>query len=158
MMESPMIPTMQLNHAPGKQQGATLMVALILLVLISLLGITSLKSASVVEKMSSNDYQKNITFQASESAVSATLANGLEQAASTGVPVPMTDVDINMQNVRADVTYTPIAGSAAVLGTGFNVAGGIRVMVTSTGTLTSNPAIRTRTVHGYIRTAPAINP
>ena len=58
---------------PSNENGATLVVALIMLVLISLIGVSSLKSASVVERMSANDHQKNITFQASESAAEVAL-------------------------------------------------------------------------------------
>ena len=55
------------------QQGATLLVAMVILILVSLIGVTALKNASVEEQMAANLYMKNLTFQASESAVESTI-------------------------------------------------------------------------------------
>jgi len=142
---------------PGSQQGATLVVALIMLILISLIGVSSLKSASVVEKMSANDYQKNITFQASESAAEVTLQDTvlISQALVAQQPVAASNVITGIPNASADVVFTP-AGVGEVFenSLGENGFSGQRIMVTSTGTLTTDSNIRSRTVHGIVRLVP----
>ena len=50
-----------------KQQGAVLIVSLLLLLVTTMLGITSMSTAVMEEKMVSNDRQKQLAFQAAES-------------------------------------------------------------------------------------------
>lgn len=142
---------------PGNEKGATLIVALIMLVLISLIGATSMRGATITEKMSANDYQKNITFQASESAATVTLAdnNLLSQALIANAPVTSLDVAINVPNATADVVFTPV-GASPVFGSSIGSDGfsGRRIMVTSTSQLTANNAAQTTTVHGVVRLVP----
>jgi len=141
---------------PGNEKGATLVVALIMLVLISLIGVSSLKSASVVERMSSNDYQKNITFQASESAAEVALLDTaqISQAMINGV-VPDAEITTNIANVSATVTYRT-AGTADTFGSSLGAQGfsGQRIMVTSTGQMTTDANMVSRTVHGVVRLVP----
>jgi len=141
---------------PGNEKGATLVVALIMLVLISLIGVSSLKSASVVERMSSNDYQKNITFQASESAAEVALLDTaqISQAMINGV-VQDAEITTNIANVSATVTYRT-AGTADTFGSSLGAQGfsGQRIMVTSTGQMTTDANMVSRTVHGVVRLVP----
>ena len=141
---------------PGNEKGATLVVALIMLVLISLIGVSSLKSASVVERMSANDYQKNITFQASESAAEVALADTaqISQALINGV-VQDAQVTTNIANVNATVTYRT-AGTADTFGSSLGAQGfsGQRIMVTSTGQMSTDANMVSRTVHGVVRLVP----
>lgn len=140
------------------ERGATLVVSLILLVLISLLGVNSMKNAIVAEKMSAADHQRNITFQASESAANLALDDSNRSFISDAIiaagPVPK-DVDINSADTATTVTFTPV-GSSALLGTsiGPNGATGQRVMVTSTATLNADPRASSETVHGIVITVP----
>jgi len=157
------------NSMPNQQRGATLLVALIMLVLISLIGVTTLKSASVAERRSANEYQKNLTFQVSESAVNQTLQDRtmLRNAIRTNARVEATNLDINIENTRADVVYTPV-GFGAVEGAsiGENGVSGQRLMITSTGqmcdsdaaagTCTVNGNSSTRTLHGIVQLVPGI--
>ncbi|NOT10420.1 MAG: hypothetical protein HOP23_01055 [Methylococcaceae bacterium] len=64
------------NHAilHGKvtsQSGVVLVVSLIMLLLLTLLGITGMQSTSLEEKMAGNMRDKNLAFQAAESALNA---------------------------------------------------------------------------------------
>jgi len=147
-----------MNSLPQDQQGATLIVALILLILISLIGVSTLKSASVVEKMSSADYQKNITFRASESAVDVTLDDALisQVMREDQVVLSQNDININVDNANASVVYTKIPGQGIVLGASINTVAGNRLMITSTGSLAGDPNTKTRTVHGIVKTGPAL--
>lgn len=133
------------------------MVALIMLILISLIGVSSLKSASVVEKMSANDYQKNITFQASESAAEVTLQNTtlISQALVARQSIAQNNVITNVPNASADVVFTPVGvGDVFENSLGENGFSGQRIMVTSTGRLTTDSNIRSQTVHGIVRLVP----
>ncbi len=140
------------------ERGATLFVALILLVLISLLGVGALKNASVEEQMSANLYQKNIAFQASESAVEATLDDDAlisQTLSANGAPVTQ-NVPTTVPGVNASVTYSyvgdgPASGFSIGNGSGFSAA---HLMITATGSV---PAINasTTTVHGVYRVSPA---
>jgi Tfp pilus assembly protein PilV len=140
------------------ERGATLFVSLVLLVLISLLGVAALKNASVEEQMSANLYQKNIAFQASESAVEATLDNDTlisQTLSANGTPVPL-DVPTNVTGVTARVSYSyvgdgPASGFSIGNGSGFSAA---HLMITATGDV---PAINasTTTVHGVYRVSPS---
>jgi len=87
---------------PSNENGATLVVALIMLVLISLIGVSSLRGAAVVEKLSANDHQKNLTFQASESAASIALQNDalISEALISGTAKTNT-IDTKLDNVTA---------------------------------------------------------
>ncbi len=142
-----------MQHSIQKQQGATLFVALIILVVVTLIGVTAMKNANVEEQMSSNLYQKNLTFQASESAVESTINNfALIQAAMTSnVPV-VQNVDVPIPNTTATVTYAS-AGSGMAVGSSANLFSGMRLMITATGQIPDLNA-RTVTVHGVVRLAP----
>jgi type IV pilus assembly protein PilX len=53
----------------GKQSGAVLFVGLILLVMLTLLGITALQVSTLEERMAGNSRDRNLAFQAAESAL-----------------------------------------------------------------------------------------
>ena len=54
---------------PTSQRGATLIVALLFLILITILGISSVSSITLEEKMAGNSRDQQIAFQAAESAL-----------------------------------------------------------------------------------------
>lgn len=144
---------MSMHHSPHNQQGATLFVALIILVVVSLIGVTAMKNANVEEQMASNLYQKNLTFQASESAVESTINNtGLIQQAMTSNAPVVQDVPVPIPNTSATVSYAS-AGSGMAVGSSANLFSGLRLMITATGEMPDLNA-RTVTVHGVVRLAP----
>ncbi|SMF43189.1 type IV pilus assembly protein PilX [Alteromonadaceae bacterium Bs31] len=55
----------------SKQSGATLIIALIILVIMSMIGISNMQSSTMQERMASNNRQKNLALQAAESALRA---------------------------------------------------------------------------------------
>ena len=140
---------------PGNQRGATLIVALILLVLISLIGVNSLKNASVAEKIASAGYQRNITFQSSESiAMKVMKEPALISKAMVDGPFDP-PVNTNMDITEGELTVAP-AGVGTLLGNSLNGSGisGQRIMVTSTSWLASDEKSATQTVHGLVRMVP----
>lgn len=149
---------MHMNSLPVQQRGATLVVALLLLLIISMVGVSTMRNASTVEKISSADYQKGITFQASESAVQVSLNNRnlFSQAIATGTPITTPNVAINSDVANASVIYMSL-GSGPVLGDSLNSVAAERLMITSTSSLAANPNVQTRTVHGLTQKRPNLN-
>lgn len=56
-------------HSPNHQNGAVLIVSLIMLLLLTLIGVTGTQVTSLEEKMASNMRDRNLAFQAAESAL-----------------------------------------------------------------------------------------
>ncbi|MDP3288403.1 MAG: PilX N-terminal domain-containing pilus assembly protein, partial [Methyloversatilis sp.] len=64
---------------PARQRGVTLVVALMLLLAVTLLGLASMRGTGMQERMSANLYDRAIAFQAAESSLreaEALLASG----------------------------------------------------------------------------------
>jgi type IV pilus assembly protein PilX len=53
----------------NRQRGVSLLIVLLLLLIMTLLGLAGLRSTIMEEKMSSNQYDRSISFQAAESAL-----------------------------------------------------------------------------------------
>ncbi len=87
-------PKMQLNSAPSfaNQKGATLVVALFMLLLISLLAVGGMQGSIMQERMASNAHDGAISFQASEAGLrqgEADLIGSLASRRRIGtIPVP----------------------------------------------------------------------
>lgn len=105
------------------QRGAALMVSLILLLAMTLIGVTSMQSTTMQEKMAGNVQDINRSFQAAEAALregeefltAATLpdfddSGGLYQAALWGV-TPVWEVSGNWTTTKSKV-YTGLVGVA----------------------------------------------
>lgn len=59
------------------QRGAALIMALTILVVLALLGITALNSTAMEHKMASNNLQTNLAFQAADSGLAQTFGGGV---------------------------------------------------------------------------------
>ncbi len=73
-----------LKSFQDKQQGAALLVALIMLLISTLIGLASIRGTTLNEKMSSNMYDRSLSYQAAESALRAAEAS-LENDQTQGV-------------------------------------------------------------------------
>lgn len=60
--------SVSLPHA-ARQKGATLLIALVMLIVMTLLGLASIRSTSMQERMGANLYDRSLAFQAVESAL-----------------------------------------------------------------------------------------
>ena len=58
-----------MRPTPGKQQGATLIIALVFMVALTLLGATAAQNSGLEERMSSNTRNRDLAFQAAEAAL-----------------------------------------------------------------------------------------
>lgn len=145
-----------MQNSLKKQQGATLLVAMVILILVSLIGVTALKNASIEEQMSANLYMKTLTFQASESAVESTIDDkSLQRRTLTSLTPQNQDVDVEVPNTTASVSYTSNGSGPPPSGNSLGAFAGARIMITSTGQSTDTTT-RTRTVHGVVITVPGL--
>lgn len=104
-----------INSNLPRQQGAVLVVSLIILVVMTLIGIASMSTSLMQEKMASNAQNTNITFQAAESAIGALISNVLtgsqgdlsDAMNAPDLTGPLIDYDISDPDVDAgyQVTY-----------------------------------------------------
>ena len=96
-----------------REAGVALIVSLVVLVIISLLGLSSIRGTAQQERMSANLYDREVTFQASETALRAAevaVANSSDIAVLGGVdcrsnaPVPVTCPLVPANTWTADTT------------------------------------------------------
>jgi len=70
---------MNTHQSPGRQSGAALLVALIMLLISTMIGLASIRGTTMNEKMSSNMYDRSLSYQGAEAALlageAAVLAN-----------------------------------------------------------------------------------
>ena len=62
---------MTIYQSPGRQSGAALLVALIMLLISTMIGLASIQGTTMNEKMSSNMYDRSLSYQAAEAALLA---------------------------------------------------------------------------------------
>jgi len=95
----------QANQPIQKQQGAVLIIALVMLLILTLLGVSVMESSVVEERMAGNNLDRNIAFQAAE----ASLRAGEAQVASFGNrPEPVNGVASGSVSILD--TIAPILG------------------------------------------------
>jgi type IV pilus assembly protein PilX len=147
---SPFVP----NSLARRQEGATLIVALVMLLLISLLAIGGMQGSIMQERMASNAHDGAISFQASEAAlrqaeadlISGPLAVRLNAFDEARIPTPWTWDGANNPavtgtgNVGGNVSAQPVYHHAHLadvpsnsIGTGDDVQIFERYEVTSRG-------------------------
>lgn len=90
---------MNLTVARKRQQGVSLLVVLVLLLVMTLLGVAVLRTTLLEERMTANLYDRSLSFQSAESA----LREG-ELIAATGPAAPVS-------GCANGICATPVAGS-----------------------------------------------
>lgn len=84
----------------SRQQGVALIMALVLLLIVTILGVSSMRTTTLQERMSANMFDRSLAFQRSEAAMRAAedaiTANwrivnlgGVDCSVDTGVPCPL---------------------------------------------------------------------
>ena len=100
------------NSFQHKQTGAALLVALIMLLISTMIGLASIRGTTLNEKMSSNMYDRSLSYQAAESALRAAEAR-LESDQSSGV-VDCTDINVRCPPTPASTFENETAGWTTV--------------------------------------------
>ena len=113
---------------PLRQGGAALLIVLIILVLVTLMGLTTMKASVLQEKMSGGNADKTLAFQAAELALrdaeryidaSLTSASGFVDGCSRGLCLPVKDGSFVLENfdwAGKALRYGAETGSAALGG------------------------------------------
>lgn len=109
-------------HLPiqiGRQRGATLLVVLVMLVAVTLIGIGSIKSATLTEKMAGNLRNQQIVYQAAEQALRYCEQSVLQVAANPDKyqldPAPL-ETDENTNHFEEEANWNDDKKSMDVLG------------------------------------------
>lgn len=114
-----------LNSSMRKRQaGVALVVALVLLVLVTLVGLAAIRGTTMQQKMTTNFYDRELSFQSAEAALSAANAAILTNAAAiarncgpggvTCLANPFTDSDSSgNSNLPPNSIQTVVSGTAA---------------------------------------------
>lgn len=92
-----MKPCISKTRAASRQGGAALIVGLVLLLIITVLGVSGLNTATVEVRMADNEKQYKNSFQAAESALAAELAGG--------ATLVLDGTELPDMPVRADGSY-----------------------------------------------------
>jgi type IV pilus assembly protein PilX len=148
---------------PSGQNGAVLIVSLIILLVMTVLGVAASGSANMELRMAGNNERINSTLQAAESAVEATIndVNLLGQALNSTTPVE--------QSIRLDSAYDadnqPVKSSAAISYVGQGSMDGYSLGINQnnftahnfevTGTGSTQDHVTTVTSQGVFRVAPS---
>lgn len=110
-------------HLPKRQSGAALVVGLVLLVVVTVLAISGMNTATTELAMARNDQNYENAFQAAETGLEEAIAQG--GFSTTGAPVQITN-DINANDsVQAVIQYensTIVPDKAFSLGVGSGIA------------------------------------
>ncbi|MGF1546147.1 MAG: PilX N-terminal domain-containing pilus assembly protein [Thiotrichales bacterium] len=105
-MQTPLNAVRELQGA-GRQQGFTLIVALIVLMVITLTAMSAVRSVTLEERMIANDRDRGLAFQAAEAAV----RDGIAWLEAQGGPIVASgDGDLGvwtLGSVALDELYTP---------------------------------------------------
>ena len=105
-----------------KQDGAALVVSLILLVVITVLAISGMNTATTELAMARNDQNYENAFQAAETGLAVALGQG---AFDTFAVAPVTQIITTNESVNTQITFedsTPVPDKAFSLGAGSGIA------------------------------------
>lgn len=144
----------------NQQQGGALMITLVLLFMMSIMGVSSMRSATLEKRMSGNAVHLSTTRQAAESVTELVLGNtnNLEAALSSGIGVT-TSPAVNLDSHEALTTDAALTykGLGPPIGNSLGVNSGfaaIRFEAAGKGEITSVEA-QSILVQGAYRIAPS---
>jgi type IV pilus assembly protein PilX len=124
-----------------KQTGAALVVGLILLMVITILAISGMNTATTELAMARNDQNYENAFQAAETGLERALSQGIFDTLN-GTTLPVYDTDANGHNsVTADIVYedsTLVPDKAFSLGTGSGISA-LHFIATATASSLRDP-------------------
>lgn len=103
----------QINTAHN-QKGIVLIVCLVILVVMTVLGVSTMTSSTLEERMASNSQSMMTTFQATESAIASTLADGTIFTTAMNTPSGASGTYPLGTNLTASTTTT-LTGPPTIL-------------------------------------------
>lgn len=94
-----------MNRFHSRQEGAALITALVLLIVLTMLGLSSMSTNTMEERMAANSQEMNRAFQAAESGVGLAFTNADSFSINNTEDNPVTDTKSDFGSYKADVTY-----------------------------------------------------
>jgi hypothetical protein len=95
------------QHTQHRQQGAVLMIAMVMIFILSILGISSMRGATLESQLANNSMQKEMTFQSAESSTDVIL--GREFALRDIICKPkVTEVLTDFDQIEEQKTVTTL--------------------------------------------------
>ena len=105
------------NEARNRQRGAVLLVALVILVVLTLLGVSTMNSTQLEEKMAANNQELTRAFHAAESGLSEAFNNNTTWTISVTAPVPyVVPTDQDGEDLKKPISVTQAETSTTFLG------------------------------------------
>lgn len=127
------------------EQGSVLLVALALLLVMSILGVSAMRGATLEGQLANNSVQKEITFHSAETSTDIILAEDKMLIDNICQPPTVTMTD-DANQVNGQTTYSTLEDAGATLPVGFEIGGPIgarRFIVTGSSEI---PSTNTRTI------------
>lgn len=111
-------PCLPAGRWPGRESGAALIVGLILMLVLTVLGVSGMNMATLELTMASNSQAQQDAFQAAETGIDLALSsNNFTTIASTSVPVtPLGDGSYETQATIQFAQTTPVPDAAFSMG------------------------------------------
>lgn len=123
MKSGMMKPAKQSINLPGKQRGAVLIVGLLLLVVITVLAVSGMNTATTELAMARNDQNYEFAFQAAETGLETALSqSGYDPVAPTDLGVTDISGYDSVQTIVAFEDSTLVPDRAFSLGSGSGIA------------------------------------
>lgn len=115
------------SRGPGRRQqrGAALVIGLILLLVMTVLAVASMSSATMGLQMTVNAQSANGAFQAAEQAISATMETYLPDTTVAEIDLPDIDVATSGARVATQVRFDAVNGCTEVPDGGFSLGEGV---------------------------------
>jgi len=140
----------------AKQDGAALLVALVLIFLLTILGISAMRDSTLETQLVANAVHKEVSFQSAESATDTVLAiddPGNDKAIETVICADALEIDLDeLSKPDVQATNVTLEYAGQSLPTGWSLGGpigGRRFVVTGESTLL-NAATSTRITQGVV--------
>jgi len=121
----------------SKQQGAALLISLILIFVLTLLGLTTMRTSSLETRMVTNVFEKEITLQGAESASELALADDQVLAGTICKTEPSEVPSTQLERDGLTSTNSSVTYGGETVAVGYSLDSGFAMMrFTSTGTST----------------------
>ena len=141
-----------LYTAAAAQRGAALVVGLVLMLVLTVLGVSGMNMATLELTMAGNNQAQQAAFQAAETGIDIPLGTGgYTTAAPTTIPVtPLGDASYSTQSTTTCMITTPVPDIAFSMGTGSGTVQAFHFDIVSTGTQVNRGAVATHNQSFYI--------
>jgi len=152
---------MSRKHTPvmnsNRQDGIALLVSMILIFVMSLLGISAMRSATLEGRMVSNSFQKELTLQAAESASDSIVADNVKIEAAICAPNEKQYAKANLNANGKLTTSSTIEYGGATLVRDFSLGGefGSIKFITGGESTINNTNTTSRVSQGVVLIGPA---